>query len=256
MKNFIIYFFPGFLLLINILLVKADSPDSSFYKVKINQRITENKWTESYTTIFEYDGELMVKGTSSGGWFFSIEYDSLHRLIKSSMFGNSGPIIYFTYQYDSSTITRMRYQYYQNTKSYGGDNEKSVYQYNCKNQCERIEYYKKDNKGYWIKSDSYSLYKWANENLIEVQKFNKNELESTLIYEYDDKLNPEKLLQYLIEPENKSKNNPLRIITHYSDGRESITTFEYKYNGFGYPTKKERIDEIGTQTTKYIYDFQ
>ena len=49
--------------------------------------------------------------------------------------------------------------------------------------------------------------------------------ESTLIYEYDDKLNPEKLLQYLIEPENKSKNNPLRIITHYSDGRESITTF-------------------------------
>ena len=38
------------------------------------------------------------------------------------MFGNSGPIIYFTYQYDSSTITRMRYQYYQNTKSYGGDN--------------------------------------------------------------------------------------------------------------------------------------
>ena len=37
MKNLLYIFFQDFYVLINILLVKADSPDSSFYKVKINQ---------------------------------------------------------------------------------------------------------------------------------------------------------------------------------------------------------------------------
>lgn len=235
---------------------KNDDLNTSFDDVKIKQIIIEEtNYTD--TISFEYnENDLLIKGVHCGGMYFTNEYDSLNRLIRTNRFNSTGLYHYFTFQYDSNTITRIRYQYYPYTDSWGGDNEKSVYCYNSQNQCERIDYYNKDDNENWIKSDYYTLCNWSSGNLIELKNFNGNNIDHTEKYQYDNKLNPEKLLDYIISPWTKSKNNPISILTAYSDGRETSTTFNYTYNEFGYPIKKDRIDDVGTHTEKYEYEFQ
>jgi hypothetical protein len=171
-------------------------------------------------------------------------------------YNSSGLYHYFTFEYGMNTITRFRYQYYPYTDTWGGDNEKSVYSYNLQNNCERIDYYTKDDNGEWIESDYFTLCFWNNDNLTELKHYVGDNIDYTEIYQYDNKSNPEKLLNYMISPWTKSKNNPISSSTLFSDGRETHTTFNYTYNNYGYPVKKDRIDDIGTHSEIYEYEFE
>lgn len=229
--------------------------DKTFNSVKILKWITITDGAIDTITFDYNDDDLLIKGNHNGGLYFTNEYDDLNRLIRNNSYNNSGLYHYFTFDYDSNTITRIRYQYYSFQDTWGGDNEKSVYCYNSKNECERIDFYSKNDNGDWDKSDYYTVCIWTNDNLTELKHYNGESIEYTETFQYDDKLNPEKLLNYIISPWTKSKNNMISSSTKYSDGRETTTTYEYTYNDYGYPTTKIRIDDIGS-TEKFDYEFQ
>ena len=228
--------------------------DETFNSVKITKWIIVSD--QAIDTIkFDYNSDnLLIKGSHYGGSYFTNKYDNLNRLISNKSFNSSGLYRYFTYQYESNTTTRIHYQYYTYQDSWGGDNKKTVYYYNIHNHCEQIDYYDKNDNGDWIKSDYYTICKWTNDNLTELKHYKGENLEYTESYQYDNKLNPEKILNYLISPWTKSKNNMISFSTKYSDGRKTTTTFKYSYNKYGYPTIKTRIDDIGS-VEKFEYEF-
>ena len=228
----------------------------SFNSVRI-ETIINNSIGNIDTITFVYnDNELISKGVYYSGMYFTNEYDNLNRIIRMNSYSSNGLYHYFTFQYDSNSITRMRYQYYPYSDTWGGDNEKSVYIYNSQSNCERIDYYTKDENENWVKSNYYTLCSWNNDNLTEYKHYDGNNLDYIETYQYDNKFNPERLLNYSISPWTKSKNNPIKISTQYSDGRKTNTTFVYNYNEYGYPIEKERVDDIGTSSEIYEYEFK
>lgn len=231
-----------------------DQIEETFNSVKIIKWITISDGAIDTIKFVYNDNNLLIKGNHYGGSYFTNEYDDSNRLISNKSYSSSGLYHYFTFQYDSNSITRIRYQYYPFQDSWGGDNEKSVYCYDSQNHCERIDYYGKNDNGDWIKSDYFTLCTWVNDNLTELKHYKGKNLEYAETYQYDNKLNPEKLLNYMISPWTKSKNNMISSSTKYSDGRETKTTYEYSYNEYGYPTMKTRIDDIGS-TEKFEYEF-
>ena len=228
----------------------------SFETVRIYRII--NSSVENFDTIsFEYNNnESIIKGVHSSGTYFTNEYDDSNRLIQLNSYNSNGLNLYFTFQYNSNSITTMRFLYYPDSDTWGGDDEKSVYFYNLQNNCERIDYYFKKDNGDWAKSEYYSICTWINDNLTEYKHYKGDNLEYTETYQYDDKLNPEKLLNHMISPWTKSKNNMINSSKQYQDGRQTFATYEYSYNEFIYPTKKIRIDEIGINTKEYEYKFE
>ncbi len=215
--------------------------DNTFNSVKILKSITITDGAID-TITFDYNNDdLLIKGNHCGGSYFTNEYDDLNRLIRNNSYNSSGLLHYMTFEYDSNSISRICYQYYPFQDTWGGDNEKTVFCYNSKNQCEQIDYYTKNDNGDWDKSDFFTICIWTNDNLTELRHYNGKNLEYTETYKYDDKFNPEKLLNYIISPWTKSKNNIISSHTKYSDGRETTTTYEYSYNNYGYPTQKIRI---------------
>ena len=246
----------GMILIISFISCEKDQDqfDETFNSVKITKWITISDGAID-TIKFDYnDDNLLIKGNHSGGSYLTNEYDNLNRLISNKSYNSSGLYHYFTFQYESNTTTRIRYQYYTSQDSWGGDNEKTVYCYNAQNHCEQIDYYGKNDNGDWIKSDYYTICKWTNDNLTELEHYKGENLEYTETYQYDNKLNPGKLLTYMISPWTKSKNNMISLSTKYSDGRETTTTFEYSYNKYGYPTIKTRIDDIES-IEKFEYEY-
>ena len=231
----------------------------SFDSVRIKTIIRSSQENTETTTTYEYNEyNLITKGVNTGGGYFTNEYDSSNRLIQSNSYNSHGLYNYFTFQYDSNSITRIRFQYYPYSDSWGGDNEKSVYIYNSLNNCERIDYYTKDENENWVKSIYYTLCFWNNNNLTEMKNYEGNNLDYISTYQYDNKYNPEKLLTQAISPWTKSKNNPVKISTIYTDGRESNISFSYKYNEYGYPIEKQSHHDICdlSETTKYEYEFK
>jgi len=228
----------------------------SFNSVRI-KKIINNSNGNIDTITFEYnDNEQISKGVHYDKMYFTVEYDDLNRITRMNSYNSNGLYYYLTFQYESNSITRMRYQYYPYSDTWSGDNEKSVYIYNSQSNCERIDYYTKDENENWIKSSYYTLCYWDNDNLTELKHFDGDNLDYIETYQYDNKFNPEKLLNYSISPWTKSKNNPIKISTEYFDERKTSTIFIYNYNKYGYPTEKERIDDIGTQTEIFEYEFR
>jgi hypothetical protein len=230
----------------------------SFNSVKIKSIINNSTGNLDTITFVYNDNELIYKGMRYGEMCFSNEYDDLNRITRMDSYSSNGLYLYLTFQYDSNSITRIRYQYYPYSDTWGGDNEKSVYIYNSQSNCERIDYYTKDENENWIKSIYYTLCFWNNDNLTELKHYEGNNLDYIETYQYDNKFNPEKLLNYAISPWTKSKNNPIRISTIYSDGRETNISFNYKYNEYGYPKEKESNYDICdlSETTEYEYEFR
>jgi hypothetical protein len=246
----------GLLSLISLLSCEQEQFDNTFNSVKIQ------KWimiTDQYidTMVFEYNNDdLLIKGSRFESFYFINEYDDLHRITKSSSFDSNRIDHCRTFQYDSNTITTIDYQRYPYHDTLGGGKTKHIYHYNSQNNCERIDSYSKNDIGDWIKSDYYQTCTWVNNNLTEFHAYNGNNLEYAETYQYDNKLNPKKMLDYIISPWTKSKNNMISCTVNYSDDSQATTTYEYSYNKYGYPTEQIRTDALGITIEKYEYKFE
>lgn len=269
-----------FLLLIAIIsgaFSQTDKLNSNQNKIRIRQMIfaeIEHGDTIGHdTTTFVYDDYgLMIKGIHPNGNYFINEYDSLKRLIRTTSYTKQGPSDYSTFQYDSNTMSMIRYHQYDSFyNSWGGGNEKSIFYYDSVKQCQKIEYYhkyvSKDTWNYekvfektpWEKSEYHTVYYWDKNNVVEIKHFKDSEIEFIETFQYDDKYNPEKLFSNLISnPWRLTTNNAINRVKRLSDGRSSTVVFKYVYNNLGYPIKKITISKIGASelgdTKTFIYD--
>ena len=233
-----------------------DKHSRTFNSIVLKQTTTI---TENHITIvkYEYNNEnLITKVNHSGGVYSILEYDDSDRIIKMESFNSQGLYHYFTFQYDGNSTTRISHQYNKKNEAWEGDNLKTVFYYDAKNNCERIDYYTRNESGDWEKSTNSIKCTWLKGNLTELKHYTGDELKMTETFQYDDKLNPEKELNFMISPWTKSKNNIVSVTSRHSDDTESIISYRYTYNKYGYPGEKKWESGGETITENFEYHIE
>ena len=240
----------GIIIMILIASCEKDQLDKTYNSVELSKLITVNESTID-TLVFDYNKDgLLIKYSYTGSTlYYTNEYDEWKQLIRNNSYNGSGLYHYFTIQYNTDTITK----YFPFIDEWGTGDVKVIHVYNSNSECERVNYYYKKENEDWQQSD-YELYTWKNNNITEIKHYSENELDYTVTYYYDDKKNPEQLLNYMTSPITKTKNNIISSSTLYSNGSEIVSTFEYEYNDYEYPKIKTCL-EGNEPVTKYEYKF-
>ena len=233
-----------------------DSKIKTFNSVILKKKTYTNEYLNT-TIKYDYNKDnLLVRLNFSEESYITFEYDNSARLIKKNKFRNMELYAYFIFQYESNTMTEIRYLYNSHNDSWEADNLKMVYHYDAQNNCEQVAYYYKQMNGSWGSKPSYSKKcKWLKGNLTELKHYNGESLLYTQTFQYDDKLNPEKSLNYMDEPWTKSKNNVLRSAKKNINGPEKIVSYKYVYNEYAYPIKRITVNGVESSTEIFEYDF-